>query len=157
MLHRFEEVGNIVTLGKAPRIRVLIVERHPAVRRALCKRLSVTTQLDVVGSTGDLLSVMDRLSTTDERGDLPLAPDVIVLGIENGNDEQLFEMLRIVRRLTDHETAIVVLAPYADEVERALLQQAGVKRYLLKHIDSCRLIREIEAAAEQDRHLAPGS
>jgi len=52
------------------------------------------------------------------------------------------------------EPAVVIaLAPYADEVERLLLQQAGVFGYLLKYIDSGRLIQVIETAAQ--RGLSP--
>ena len=51
--------------------------------------------------------------------------------------------------------AVIVLAPYADEVERLLLQQVGVSCYLLKHIDSGRLIHEIEMAAQHGPNLVP--
>ena len=41
-------MGNIVSLEGTPKIRIVIVEKHAAVRRALCKRLSATSHLDVI-------------------------------------------------------------------------------------------------------------
>jgi DNA-binding NarL/FixJ family response regulator len=54
-------------------------------------------------------------------------------------------VVRVVHQLSSTATNIIVLAPYADAVERELLLNAGAKRYLLKHINSDQLIQEIEA------------
>jgi DNA-binding NarL/FixJ family response regulator len=148
MLRGYEDMGNIVALGKPPTIKVLIVERHPAVRRALAKRLGDCAELEVVDAVGDMATAAERLRTLSAEGGR--APDAVVLGLETGTDEQLFATLDEVRHLADGDAAVVVLAPYADEVERLLMLQAGVKRYLLKHIDSPRLIREIETVVHPD-------
>ena len=67
-------------------------------------------------------------------------------------DEELFKTIETVKQLARSSAAIIVLAPFADEVERRLMEQAGVASYLLKYIDSPGLIREIESASV--RHAA---
>lgn len=150
MLRRMEDTGNIVPLGKPPTIKVMIVERHPAVRRALSKRLDDSAQLDVIDAVGDLGTALEHIRALGSEENVGRGPDAIILGLESGTDEQLFATLDEVRKLADCDATIVVLAPYADEVERLLMLQAGVKRYLLKHIDSPRLIHEIEAAVDSN-------
>jgi DNA-binding NarL/FixJ family response regulator len=154
MLRRMDNTGGIVPLGKPPAIKVMIVERHPAVRRALTKRLDDSTQLDVVDAVGDLGTALEHIRMLAAPGGAGRAPDAIILGLESGTDEQLFATLDEVRKLADCDATIVVLAPYADEVERLLMLQAGVKRYLLKHIDSPRLIHEIEAAVDANTAIS---
>lgn len=121
-------------------IKVLIIERHPAVREALCKRLSATPQLEIIEAAPDVAGALAWIGPHHE-------PDVIVLGLQNGTELDLLETVQEVRRLVRHPAAVVVLAPYADEVERVLLQTAGVKSYLLKQINSQQLIREIQKVA----------
>lgn len=134
------------TTDSSSRIRVLIVERHPAVRHALFQRLSVQPELDVVGaisSLGDRPEHQRELDAATAEDGI----DILILGLQNGTDDELLETLSAVRRLAKKPLSIIVLAPYADEVERTLLRAAGVEHYLLKQIDSTHLIQEIEAAA----------
>lgn len=143
------ETGKMVRLESAPKIRVLIVERHVAVRRALRKRLSATPDLDVLAAVADPTAAQPYLAYD---ADLTTTPDVILLGLQSGSDEELFATLQTVQQIARCPAAVIVLVPYADEVERLLLQQAGVSRYLLKYIDSYRLIQEIQAVAQQGRN-----
>lgn len=136
-------------VDNAHRIKVLIVERHSAVRRALRKRLSVTPDLDVVAAVQEPRAAFPYLNG-DGANSCTNAPDVILLGLQSGSDDELFDTIEVVHQLARCQAAIIVLAPYADEVERLLLQQAGASRYLLKYIDSYRLIGEIEAVAGGD-------
>ena len=143
------ETSKMARLDSAPETRVLIVEKHAAVRRALRKRLSATADLDVLAAVQDPAAAFPYL---DPDGNCAGAPDVILLGLQSGSDEELFATLEIVHQMARCPAAVIVLAPYADEVERLLLQQAGVSSYLLKHIDSFRLIQEIQAVARQGRN-----
>ena len=143
------ETGKMIRPESAPKIRVLIVERHVAVRRALRKRLSATPDLDVMAAVADPAAALHYL---DYDANCTTSPDVILLGLQSGSDEELFATLGIVHQMARCPAAVIVLAPYADEVERLLLQQAGVSRYLLKYIDSYRLIQEIQAVAQQGRN-----
>lgn len=74
-------------------------------------------------------------------------PDVIIFGLQNGSDEDLFQTAIAVKDMVKETPTVIVLAPYVDSVERELLLKAGAKRYLLKHINSQNLIHEIELAA----------
>lgn len=146
--------GKMTRLESAPTTKVLIIERHAAVRRALRKRLSATPDLDVVAAVQDAGAALPYL---DGKGESIVVPDVVLLGMQSSSDEELFATLGVVRQMARCPTAIIVLAPYADEVERLLLQQAGASSYLLKYIDSYRLIQEIQTVACHDQDaLAPG-
>lgn len=121
------------------RIRILIIDRHEAVRRALRIRLSAPAQLEVVGVAEDPDEALGQMSSS--------RPDVIIFGLQNGSDEDLFQTTIAIRAMIKEIPIVIVLAPYIDTVERELLLQAGAKRYLLKHINSMNLIHEIELAA----------
>ena len=51
--------------------------------------------------------------------------------------------------LAGHPAGIIVLTSYADDDEREAAMHAGARRYLLKQIDSARLLNEIEAVANE--------
>lgn len=119
-------------------IRVLIIDGHEAVRRALRIRLSVPAHLDVVGVSPDPATAAEQIELRQ--------PHVIVLGLHSTSDEGLARMARAVHDMSGKASVVIVLAPYADAVERELLLNAGAKRYLLKHINSDQLIKEIENA-----------
>lgn len=118
------------------KIRILIIDKHEAVRRALRIRLSVPQHLDVVGTLSDLEAAKMQM--------VLLKPDVVILGLQNASNDDLFQTALTVRELVNLSAVVIALAPYIDAVERELLLQAGAKRYLLKHINSKKLIREIE-------------
>ncbi len=124
------------------KIRILIVDRHEAVRRALRIRLDAPRQLEVVGVASDPAEALVMLRIDQ--------PDVIIFGLQNGSDEDLFQTAIAIRDMVKETPTVIVLAPYVDSVERDLLLQAGAKRYLLKHINSTNLIEEIELAVSDN-------
>jgi DNA-binding NarL/FixJ family response regulator len=130
---QFEPAG---TSGKQAQIRVFIIDAHEAVRRALRVRLSVPQQFDIVGASPN----------TDAAAKLihKKRPDVVLLGLHSASDEELAHTVEAVQEMASMAAVVIVLAPYADAIERELLLKAGAKRYLLKHINSDQLIREIE-------------
>lgn len=150
MLQSHFEMDKILSLEKAPKIKIVIVERHAAVRRALRKRLSATSHLDVIATVQEPAEAFPFLSLAHSDSGCEGNADVVLFGLQNESDEELFKTLENVRKLTQYSAAVIVLAPFADEVERLLMQQAGVSNYLLKYIDSQRLIQEIETASHHD-------
>lgn len=130
------------TTEKSKRIKILIIDKHEAVRRALRIRLSAPSQLEVIGTASDPVEALDHIRT--------FHPDVIIFGLQNGSDEDLFQTAVAIKNMVKEASTIIVLAPFVDSVERELLLQAGAKRYLLKHINSLNLIQEIEIAASFD-------
>lgn len=113
--------------------RLLIIDEHEAVRRALVSRLQQTGELDVVGSTG---SSEEGLWQVDV-----LRPNVVLLETKRSDGAGLEMCRRIVRSHPD--TTVIVLTSYDDEDERQAAYMAGAARYILKDIDSAHLLREI--------------
>ena len=120
-------------------IKVLVIEQHQAVRRALGIRLNVSPNIEVVGTVATPDAAWPLLQASQ--------PDVVVLGLQRGDDRTLFRIAGHVHKMS-LTTAVIVLAPFADEIERQVFLNAGARRYLLKHIDSLRLIREINELAD---------
>jgi DNA-binding NarL/FixJ family response regulator len=122
--------------GSAPRIRVMICDGHEAVRRALRVRLSVPKHLEIIGVCSEPVEAADLICTA--------RPDIVVLGLHRSSDSEMARVVQFVHDMSRSTINVVVLAPYVDAVEREILLDAGAKRYLLKHINSDQLIREIE-------------
>jgi DNA-binding NarL/FixJ family response regulator len=140
-------MGDTSKAESATKIKIIIVEKHSAVRGALQNRLRAAPHLEVIAAVPEPVAALPYLSPVDRAGKYPAAPEVVLLGLHNGSDDELFETLAIIQQIVRRSAAVIVLAPYADEVERLLMQQAGASRYLLKYIDSQQLIQEIEATA----------
>lgn len=144
-------MGKTGYVETAPKIRLIIIEKHPAVRRALRGRLEAAPHLTVVADVSEPAAALPYLIHSDNSEKCGETPDVVLLGLHNGPDEELFDTLKVVRQIARCSAAVIVLAPYADEVERLLMQQAGANRYLLKYIDSHQLIHEIESVFQCGR------
>ena len=122
-------------------IRVLIVDEHLAVRRALAARLSAFSQIDVVATAGDFYSGQQMAHD--------LHPDVILLELKGASQLQSDPVGEMARALSGHPAGIIVLTSYADGDEREAALKAGARRYLLKQIDTARLLHEIEVVATE--------
>jgi DNA-binding NarL/FixJ family response regulator len=115
------------------RTRLLIIDEHRAVRQALVSRLQQTGKLEVVGSTG---SAEEGLLQVEA-----LRPNIVLLETKRSDGSGLETCRRIARSHPD--TTVIVLTSYDDEDERQAAYMAGATRYLLKDIDSSRLLCEI--------------
>ena len=120
-------------------IRVLIVDEHLAVRRALAARLSTFGHIDVVATAGDFHHGQKLAHD--------LHPDVILLELKGASKLQSDPVGEMTRALSGHPAGIIVLTSYADGAEREAAFKAGARRYLLKQIDTARLLHEIETVA----------
>lgn len=128
------------------KIGLIIVDEHSVVRHALGVRLSSSPQIDVLAVARDLQEGIDYACS--------LKPDIILLEpktADGRDDPQRITTFDHIRRETanGHPSAIIVLTSYIDEDEREAALRAGARRYLLKEIDSVRLIAEIEAVAAE--------
>ena len=139
------------------KIRVLIIDEHPAVCEALAARLGSVASIEVVGAQSVFQDGLDCLGTAK--------PDVVILELKWKSDGDTEPLVAIARKLAGDATAVIVLTSFVDEAERNRVIQAGARRYLLKDIDTRRLIDEIEAVAAEaasrlpqrvTRNLAPG-
>jgi len=124
------------------RVRVLIVDRNPEVRRALAARLDSSPRIEVLTTAAGAGEAFPHISA--------LTPQVVVLDSKSlGQPPEASGIDELVRALRRLGPRIIVLATYSDEAERQAFLQAGVNRYLLKDIDSAALIAAIaEVAAE---------
>jgi DNA-binding NarL/FixJ family response regulator len=122
-------------------IKVLIVDEHLAVRQALAARLRAFSQIEVVATAQDFREGLECARTT--------RPDVILLELKGASSLQVNPVGELKGALADHPAGIIVLTSYADDDEREAALSAGARRYLLKHIDSTRLLTEIEAVANE--------
>jgi two-component system nitrate/nitrite response regulator NarL len=123
------------------RIRLLIVEGHPAVRQALAERLGSCTTIEVVGAADDFV--------TGQRLARALRPDVILLELKISGPTAPAAIFALAAEAHEWPVGIIVLTSYTDAEERAAALKAGARRYLLKDIASDRLIAEIQAVAAE--------
>ena len=123
------------------KIRVLIIDEHPAVCRALMVRLGAVASIEVVGSA----------STYEEGlvGVRVFQPDVILLELKGSGDNEIQPRTAISGLLAKGPAGVIVLTSYLDEGERQGALEAGARRYLLKEIDTIHLVEEIEAVASE--------
>lgn len=133
-----------VTMKK---IRVLIIDEHPAVCQALVVRLSAVNSIEVVGSA---VSYREGLV-----GAGALKPDVILLELKGSGENEIQPLHAISKLLVRGPAGVIVLTSYLDEAERLGALEAGARRYLLKDIDTARLVGEIEAVADEAALLLP--
>jgi DNA-binding NarL/FixJ family response regulator len=126
------------------KIKVLIVDEYLAVRRALAARLSAFPHIDVIDTAIDIREGIDKART--------LHPDVILLELKGPSTLLINPVSEMHQALAGHPAGIIVLTSYAEDDEREAALAAGASRYLLKHVDTARLLSEIEAvAAEIDK------
>lgn len=127
------------------KIRVQIIDEHPAVCQALAARLSTVSSIEVVGAQSAFVDGLESLPSA--------RPDVVLLELKWKGDEEAESLNAIARLLARSSVAVIVLTSFVDEGERNRVLQAGARRYLLKDIDTGRLIDEIEAVAGEPRTL----
>lgn len=123
------------------RIRVLIVDEHLAVRQALAARLSAFQQVEVVATAEGLTEGLERARR--------LQPDIVLLELKGPGSLWPDPVGEMNKALIGHPAGVIVLTSYTDDDEREAALLAGARRYLLKHIDSTRLLSEIEAVARE--------
>lgn len=119
-------------------IRVMIIESHSQVRRALAGRLRTAPQVEVVGISAD---AGDGVAQAFE-----LEPDVVLLDAKAAKT-QPDGLVQVLKNLGRHRANVIVLATYTDEADRALVLRAGARRYLLKDVESKALLQAIQEAA----------
>ncbi len=123
-------------------IRVLIVDDHPEVRRALGALLGVSSRIEVLGTAQ---SFEAGVSFTES-----LHPDIVVIEPKSPARRRLLTpVAEMVRQLIDRGAATIILTSYPDEEERGEALRAGARRYLLKDIDATGLTAQIEAVAAE--------
>ncbi|MCA9995494.1 MAG: response regulator transcription factor [Anaerolineales bacterium] len=120
-------------------LNLLIIESHTAVRQALVTRLQSAKGIEQIGAVATIAEALGYVKLQK--------PDVVLLGLRHPLNEELKCVVMQVRQLVNTGVHVLVLASYADEVEREALLQAGAQQYLLKTIDTPHLIQSIDKVA----------
>ena len=120
--------------GTALKTKLLVIDDRETVRQALEARLSHAPVIELVGSTGS--------SEQGVQAALELEPDIVLLEIKMADGRGLDTCRQITQ--ANPSTAVIILTSYIDEDERQAAFQAGASSYVLKDIDSQRLISAIE-------------
>ena len=122
-------------------VRVLLVDHHADVRIRLAHRLRRDSRVELVGSASGVEEAERILAAGAEA-------DVVLLDIQ-GIDGGGLAKCRALRGVTD--AAVVIFTSYlTDELWRAA-KEAGAADYLLKHIDTDSLCREVVRLAKEHR------
>jgi|SRR5574337_519220 DNA-binding NarL/FixJ family response regulator len=117
-------------------LRILIIDDHDDVRRALMARLNSAPGMTVVGETADAEEGLLKTRT--------LRPDVVVVETKR-TDGRGLEIVSWIAQ-SGIGTRVIVLTSYPSEWERWAAHRAGAARYLLKDIASPLLIEHIRSA-----------
>jgi DNA-binding NarL/FixJ family response regulator len=119
-------------------LRVLIVDDHPAFRRALAAALKLVESVEVVGEAGGGVAAAEQAET--------LVPDVILMDLSMPDLDGISAMRRIHER--DPTMPVVILTAHADPGVEKEARAAGARGFLAKGIPLDRLVRELHDAAE---------
>jgi DNA-binding NarL/FixJ family response regulator len=118
------------------KVRILIADNHPVIRKAVRATLQVHPHFEVCGEA------MDGAQAVEETK--KLNPDVVVLNVTmpvmNG-----FEAARRIRTIKP-ESAIVILSSDADQRFVDEAKKLGVRAYVAKTKAGEALIKSVEAA-----------
>lgn len=127
------------------KIRVMLVDDHPVVRRGLHSLLSQYPNIQVVGESDGGSEVFQSVTS--------LQPDVILLDIRL-NDRSGLDLARQLGR-SHPNSHIIILTSYDDETYLLQAAQACVRGYLLKSASAEILADTIRAVHAGEYRLSP--
>jgi DNA-binding NarL/FixJ family response regulator len=130
----------LTTTGKVESVRVLVVDDHPAFRRALSSALSMLEDIEVAGEAGGGIEACDEA----ER----LHPDAIIMDLSMPDLDGIGAMKRIHER--DPDLPVVILTAHADEGVEREAREAGARGFVAKGTGLHDLVIVLHEAADGD-------
>jgi DNA-binding NarL/FixJ family response regulator len=121
-------------------VHVLLIDDHDDARRSLSQRLQRSKTVQLIGAVANVEEA--RAVLANQR------VDVILLDLHR-HDSQGIELGRALRELTD--APMVALTSFMTPELWTKARAAGFVDYLLKHVDTQRLSREIARLAQRHR------
>ena len=127
------------------KIRVLLVDDHPVVRRGMAAMLGTETDIEVVGECSNGQEAVDRYPA--------LQPDVVLMDLVM----PVMDGVEAIRRLLamDSRARILVLTSFTSDDKVFAAINAGAAGYLLKDSDPEDLIRAIHQVHRGESSLHP--
>jgi two-component system, NarL family, response regulator LiaR len=132
-------------MGKAERIRVLIVDDHIVVRQGLRTFLGMLKDIEVAGEAG---SGAEALTAAEK-----VKPDVVLMDLVM----PVMDGVETTRRLLEARpgTRVIVLTSFAEDEKIFPAIRAGASAYLLKDVTPAELAETIRAVARGESRLHP--
>lgn len=127
------------------RIRVLIVDDHPMVRRGMRDFLELHDDLEVIGEAGDGI---DAIAATEAS-----APDVVIMDLLLPRLDGIAATAEIKARHPSVE--VVAITSFIDEERVTAAIEAGASGFLLKDAEADDLAAAIRSAVAGEVHLDP--
>jgi DNA-binding NarL/FixJ family response regulator len=131
---------DLTCVHKEMPVRVLVVDDHPAFRKALSVALSMVADIEVAGEAGGGLDACAEA----ER----IQPDAIVMDLSMPDLDGIGAMRRIHERRPD--VPVVILTAHADEGTEREARAAGASGFLAKGSGLEDLVIVLHEAAEDD-------
>ncbi len=115
------------------RVRVLIVDDHPIVRRGLRSLLDGEEDIEVVGEAG---SAQEAVLLSGE-----LLPDVVLMDLRLGTGDGVKATAEVVRRYPS--VKVLVISSFGEEDTIAAAMKAGASGYVLKDAEGEEILRAV--------------
>ncbi len=128
-----------------PRVRLLIADDQPLIRRALAMTLGVEPDIEVVGQAVDGVDAIEQA--------LALRPDVVVMDLQMPRASGVVATREIAARLP--AVGIVVLTTFDDDERVFEAIRAGAHAYLLKDAAEDEVLETIRAVQRGEARLSP--
>jgi len=136
---------SIFSLDRPNKIRILLADDHPLLRRALKHVLAEQTDFEVIAEAGDGLEAVKLANE--------LIPDVAILDISMPNLNGL-EATKQIKK--DHPSiGILILTVHNDNEHILGLLQAGAGGYLTKSVYGDEVINAVRALVSGETVLSP--
>jgi len=127
------------------KIKVLLVDDHPVVRKGLCSCLSNSESIKVVGEASNGAEALKRMKE--------LSPDIMLMDINMPGMDGL-AVTEAVRKESP-QTKVLVLSMHSNREYVLRIVKAGARGYVLKDAPPDELIRAIETVQGGDAFFSP--
>jgi len=128
--------------GEEVPVRVLVVDDHPAFRKALSSALNLVADIEVAGEAGGGVAACEGAEELD--------PDIIIMDLSMPDLSGIDAMKRIHERRPD--LPVVILTAHADEGIEREAREAGASGFLAKGTGLHDLVIVLHEAAEPEEN-----
>lgn len=135
----------IPTAGSLQRLRLLIVDDQPLIRRGLAMMLDAEADIEVVGQAADGVEAIEQA--------LAKRPDVIVMDLQMPRTSGVMATREITAQLPG--IGVVVLTTYDNDELVFEAIRAGARAYLLKDASEAEVLDTVRAVQRGESHLSP--